>query len=48
VITETLRNIGPSLAEQFAAPGYCSLQDNSGEDSLSVALAWCEAIGLVE
>ncbi len=48
VITETLRNIGPSLAEQFAAPSYCRLQDKPGDDSLFVALAWCEAIGRVE
>jgi ubiquinone/menaquinone biosynthesis C-methylase UbiE len=45
VITETLLKVGPSLAGQFAAPSYCSLQDKAGDDSLFVALAWCEAIG---
>jgi ubiquinone/menaquinone biosynthesis C-methylase UbiE len=45
VITETLLKIGPSLAEQFAKPSYCALQKESGDDSLFVALAWCEAIG---
>jgi len=45
VISETLLKIGPSLAEQFAAPSYCSLRDDAADDSLFVALAWCEAIG---
>ena len=45
VITETVLKIGPSLAAQVAAPNYCSLQDKAGNDSLFVALAWCEAIG---
>jgi ubiquinone/menaquinone biosynthesis C-methylase UbiE len=45
VITETLHKIGPSLAAQFATPSYCSLQDEPDNDSLFVALAWCEAIG---
>jgi ubiquinone/menaquinone biosynthesis C-methylase UbiE len=45
VITETLLKIGPSLAAQFAAPSFCSLKDKPGDDSLFVALAWCEAIG---
>jgi ubiquinone/menaquinone biosynthesis C-methylase UbiE len=45
VITESLLKIGPSLAEQFAAGSYCSLQDNSGDDPLFFALAWCEATG---
>lgn len=45
VVSETLRKIGPSLAAQFAPPSYCSLQDKAGDDSLFVALAWCEAIG---
>lgn len=45
VISETLLKIGPSLAAQFAAPIYCNLQDKGGDDSLFVALAWCEAIG---
>lgn len=44
VITETLLNIGPSLAAQFANPGYCSLQEKTDNGSLFVALAWCEAI----
>ncbi len=44
VITETLLKIGPSLAAQFGAPSYCSLHDTTGDDSLFVALAWCEAI----
>lgn len=44
VITETLLKIGPSLAAQFANPGYCSLQEKTDNDSLFVALAWCEAI----
>lgn len=45
IITETLRTIGPSLAAQFANPGYCSLEEKADGDSLFVALAWCEAIG---
>lgn len=45
VITETLRKIGPSLAAHFANPSYCSLQQKTDNDSLFVALAWCEAIG---
>lgn len=45
VITETLLKVGPSLAAQFAAPNYCSLQEKAVDDSLFVALAWCEAIG---
>jgi len=45
VITESLLKIGPSLAAQFATPGYCSLQEKADNDSLFVALAWCEAIG---
>lgn len=44
VISDVLRKLGPSLAAQFATPGYCSLQDKP-DDSLFVALAWCEAIG---
>lgn len=48
VITETLLKIGPSLAAQFAAPSYCSLQDKAGDRPLFVALAWCEAIGRAE
>jgi hypothetical protein len=45
VITETLLQIDPSLAQQFAAPAFCSLEDKAVPDSLFVALAWCEAIG---
>jgi ubiquinone/menaquinone biosynthesis C-methylase UbiE len=45
VITETILKIGPSLAHPFAAPGYCSLSGKNDNDSLFVALAWCEAIG---
>lgn len=45
VITEVLLKIGPSLTEQFAARNCCSLQDSSPDDSLFVALAWCEALG---
>jgi len=44
VVTETLLRIGPSLAAQFAAPSCCSPQDKPGNDSLFVALAWCEAV----
>lgn len=45
VITEMLMKIGPSLAGQFSAPSFCSLQDKAEQSSLFVALAWCEAIG---
>jgi ubiquinone/menaquinone biosynthesis C-methylase UbiE len=45
VITESLLKIGSSLAAQFATPTSCSLQDKASDDSLFVALAWCEAIG---
>jgi ubiquinone/menaquinone biosynthesis C-methylase UbiE len=46
VITEMLLKLGPSLAEQFAASGsFCSLRDKATDDSLFVALAWCEATG---
>jgi ubiquinone/menaquinone biosynthesis C-methylase UbiE len=45
VISEALRQIGPSLAEQFVNRASCSLEDKPGDDSLFVALAWCEAIG---
>ena len=48
VITETLLKIGPSLAKQFAPANYCSLEDQAGENSLFVALAWCEASGHAE
>jgi hypothetical protein len=45
VISETLLKIGPSLVAQFAAPSYCTLQNKADDESLFVALAWCEAIG---
>jgi hypothetical protein len=45
VITETLLKIGPSLAEQFAVPSSCTLDDQAGDHSLFVALAWCQAVG---
>jgi len=48
VITETLLTIGPSLAEQFGAPAFCSLPKRAGTDSLFVALAWCEATGCAQ
>jgi ubiquinone/menaquinone biosynthesis C-methylase UbiE len=48
VITETLLKIGPALAQQFAAPAFCSLEDKAAADSLFVALAWCEAIARVQ
>jgi ubiquinone/menaquinone biosynthesis C-methylase UbiE len=44
VISDLLKKIGPSLSSAFSAPSYCSLQDKP-DDSLFVALAWCEAIG---
>jgi len=44
VITETLLKIGPSLADQFAKPSHCGLE-NKADASLFVALACCEAIG---
>jgi ubiquinone/menaquinone biosynthesis C-methylase UbiE len=46
VISDLLREFGPSLAGQFAVPGSsCKLQDRSEDSSLFVALAWCEATG---
>jgi ubiquinone/menaquinone biosynthesis C-methylase UbiE len=45
VITETILKVGPSLARSFAAPSYCSLKGKDDDQSLFVALAWCEAIG---
>jgi ubiquinone/menaquinone biosynthesis C-methylase UbiE len=44
VITETLRQAGPSLMEQFAPPGYCSLNKKDDDDIPFIALAWCEVI----
>ncbi|MGH9666537.1 MAG: methyltransferase domain-containing protein [Bryobacteraceae bacterium] len=46
VITEALFKLGPALAREFAASGgFCSLQDRAPDNSLFVALAWCEATG---
>jgi ubiquinone/menaquinone biosynthesis C-methylase UbiE len=46
VIGELVMKLGPSLAQQFTAPGsFCKLQDRSEVPSLFVALAWCEATG---
>ena len=45
VITETLLQIGLSLAEQFVTRASCSIEDRLGNLSLFVALAWCEAVG---
>jgi ubiquinone/menaquinone biosynthesis C-methylase UbiE len=44
VISDLLRKIGPSLSDAFSTQSYCSMQDKP-DDSLFVALAWCEAIG---
>ncbi len=44
VISDLLRKIGPALAAQFVTPGYCSMESKP-DDSLFVALAWCEAVG---
>jgi ubiquinone/menaquinone biosynthesis C-methylase UbiE len=43
VLTETLRRIGPSLAQQFGVPAVCNVADRGVGDSLFVAMAWCEA-----
>jgi len=48
VITEKIQKIGSSLAQQFMPTTYCSLESKNGDDSLFVALAWCEAIGRAE
>jgi ubiquinone/menaquinone biosynthesis C-methylase UbiE len=48
VITEAIQKIGSSLAPQFMTKSYCSLDNKNGDDSLFVALAWCEAIGWAE
>jgi ubiquinone/menaquinone biosynthesis C-methylase UbiE len=46
VITDILLQFGPALAQEVAAPGgFCSLRERGGDDSLFVALAWCEATG---
>jgi hypothetical protein len=48
VITEAIQKIGSSLAPQFMTKSYCSLENKHDDDSLFVALAWCEAIGRAE
>jgi len=49
VISDLLMKLGPSLAQQFAAPSsFCKLDDRPGESSLFVALAWCEATGRMQ
>jgi len=48
VIPEAIQKIGPSLAPQFITKSYCSLDNKDGDESLFVALAWCEAIGSAE
>lgn len=48
VVTEAIQKIGSSLAPQFMAQPYCSLDNTNTDDSLFVALAWCEAIGRAE
>jgi len=47
VLTETLRKIGPSLAQQFGAPAVCNVADRGVAGSLFVAIAWCEATAQV-
>jgi len=44
VVSEILQKIGPSLGASFPTLSYRGLQDET-DDSLFVALAWCEAIG---
>jgi SAM-dependent methyltransferase/DNA-binding PadR family transcriptional regulator len=44
VMSDLLRKIGPALAAQFLKPDHCSIEDKP-DDSLFVALAWCEVIG---
>lgn len=44
VISDLLQKLGPALAAQFLTSDHCSIQDRP-DDSLFVALAWCEAIG---
>jgi ubiquinone/menaquinone biosynthesis C-methylase UbiE len=48
VVTEAIQKIGSAFAPQFTPQSYCSLNDRSGDSSLFVALAWCEAIGQAE
>jgi ubiquinone/menaquinone biosynthesis C-methylase UbiE len=43
VITEFIQKVGPFIAQQFLSPGSCSLDKRDPDDSLFVALAWCEA-----
>jgi ubiquinone/menaquinone biosynthesis C-methylase UbiE len=44
-LSETMREIGPSLAQQFAQLRQSILNERQNDDSLFVALAWCEATG---
>jgi len=48
VITEAIQKLGSSLAPQFMTKSYCGLDNQNSDDSLFVALAWCEAIGRAE
>ena len=46
VISDFLAKIGPAFAERFIAAGsQCNLQDRPQDNSIFVALAWCEAMG---
>ena len=45
IISDLLKQIGPSLAAAFATSDHSNMQDKP-DDSLFVALAWCEAIGI--
>lgn len=47
VITDFIQKIGPSLVQQFTSSGCCSFGEKA-DQSLFVALAWCEAIGRAE
>lgn len=43
-VSDVLLKIGPSLAAHLSTAGGHSLRDKP-DDSLFVALAWCEVIG---
>jgi hypothetical protein len=46
VIGDFLAKIGPAFAEQLIAAGsQCNLEDKPQDNSIFVALAWCEAVG---
>lgn len=46
VISDFLAKIGQAFAEQFIAAGsQCNLEDRPQDNSIFVALAWCEATG---